>query len=106
MRFDFIDGQLGNEVVTQQASVAREPAAKKQKFYDTFPLPRALEEFVVAIEDEDPDDRNGVCDFRKKWALASIVANNDIKRSVEIGVYRGSSFLPTAAAMRFTGGVA
>ncbi len=80
--------------------------ARNRHFYNTFPLPKALERAIVDIDDEDPEDRNGVCPFQKKWALASIIAGNKITRSVEIGVYRGSSFLPTAAAMRYSGGVA
>jgi len=40
----------------------------------------------------------GWCDLRKGVDLASLIANNDIMISVEIGVYNGQSLLPQAYA--------
>lgn len=79
---------------------------RNREFYKTFPLNRDMEKVLYRLDADDPRDPNGSCPFQKKWALASVVVNNNFKRSVEIGVYRGSSLLPTAAAMKMTGGIA
>lgn len=88
----------------QARQIARRLRPRNRAFFANFPLPKAVEKALLQIDDEDPHDPGGYCHLQKKWALASLVTRHGLKKSVEIGVYRGSSLLPTAAAMKSTGG--
>jgi len=77
---------------------------KNRDFYSKFSPPRALELEIRRVDDDDDHDPNGYCSIWKKRALASLIVQNNLSRSVEIGVFKGSSFLPQAVAMRRTGG--
>lgn len=53
-----------------------------------------------------PIDLGGGCSLDKAYLMAWLIRRYDLKRTVDIGVYRGRSLLPQALAhTRFTGGV-
>jgi predicted O-methyltransferase YrrM len=90
-------------LLTLRRRVGRFKPARRQ-FYRRFPLPLSLEREVIRLECELPFDAGGTCSLDKKHALASLIATRGLRRSVEIGVYRGSSLLPQALAQRHIGG--
>lgn len=79
---------------------------RNQSFYRAFPLPRGLEQELLRFDRDMPEDSHGRCPFRKMQAMASLIVRHGLRHAVEIGVYRGSSLLPQALAMRLTGGCA
>ncbi|MGD0877562.1 MAG: glycosyltransferase [Anaerolineales bacterium] len=63
---------------------------------------RALRKIVNKI----PVDFGGGCPLQKSFLMSYIFLKYDLKNYVEIGVYRGRSFLPMAYVARIMGGMA
>jgi predicted O-methyltransferase YrrM len=59
---------------------------------------------VAQILESAPIDFGGGCSVSKATVFAHIITSQRITRSIDIGVYRGRSFLPQALAHRDTGG--
>jgi hypothetical protein len=61
---------------------------------------------VKAILDQIPVDFGGGCPLDKAYLIARLIRDCNLKRTVDIGVYRGRSLFPQALAhRRFTGGI-
>lgn len=61
-----------------------------------------IENVLVSI----PIDDGGGCSSSKATVLAYIIKNQRIKKSIDVGIYRGRSFFPQAYAhSRYTGGI-
>lgn len=78
----------------------------RQRLRDRFPMPAIVAREISRIERESIRDPGGYCPKDKQRVLASLITKNGLTKSVEIGVYRGSSLLPQAVAQRYTGGLA
>ena len=62
---------------------------------------------VSEVLDGIPIDLGGGCSLDKAYLIACLIRRYDLKRTVDIGVYRGRSLFPQALThARFTGGVA
>src|SRR4051794_20341122 len=71
----------------------------------TASAPR-LEALDLAIKralDHIPVDFGGGCSVGKAQVMARLIVENDVDTAVEVGVYRGPSFIPLALAMRARG---
>lgn len=77
---------------------------RNRPFYRRFKLPQSLESELLRFDHDMPADRHGRCPIRKMQAMAGLIVEHELRSAVEIGVYRGSSLLPQAMAMRRTGG--
>ena len=62
---------------------------------------RSEVEFVL---NQVPIDFGGGCSASKATVLAYIIRSQRIKRSIDIGIYRGRSFFPQGVAHKTTGG--
>jgi predicted O-methyltransferase YrrM len=62
---------------------------------------RAEIEFALNLA---PVDFGGGAGRAKAYVFASLIAQHNVRRVAEIGVYRGRSLLPIAAVLRATGG--
>jgi hypothetical protein len=61
---------------------------------------------VKEVLDRIPVDFGGGCTLEKAYMMACLIREYDLKRTVDIGVYRGRSLFPQALAhRRFTGGI-
>lgn len=81
-------------------------AARRRAEREAFPLPDEVEALLKRIRREAVERKGGGASRRKQRALASLIVSRNLKRSVEIGVFAGSSLLPQAVAMQRTGGIA
>ena len=80
------------------------PGIKYWRLCRRFPLPKEVEEQIVQVLEEIPEGR--YCPLSKTRVMASLIIEHKLKRTVEIGVYRGSSLFPQAVAQRYIGGIA
>jgi len=76
-----------------------------RRFNRRFPLPKGLEEEIRQIRDEIPKEFCA-CSLEKSRVLAHLIIEHKMKRTVEIGVYYGSSLFPQVIAQTHVGGVA
>lgn len=73
----------------------------KEEEYD-----RELHAGLKAVLEKIPIDTGGGCSLSKAYMMASLIRRHDMKRTVDIGVYRGRSLFPQALAhSKYTGGV-
>jgi len=66
----------------------------------------SLRSNVASILKEIPIDFGGGCSFSKAYLMAYLIRRYDMKKTLDIGVYRGRSLFPQAQAhASFTGGM-
>lgn len=65
---------------------------------------RELKQEIENILDLIPQDFGGGCGFNKASLMTHLFSMFDLKTYVEIGVYRGRSFFPMAAACKYQQG--
>jgi predicted O-methyltransferase YrrM len=75
------------------------------RFNRRFPLPKGIEEEIRQVRNEIPEEFCA-CPLEKGKVLAHFIIKHKLKRTVEIGVYYGSSLFPQVIAQTHTGGVA
>jgi hypothetical protein len=63
-----------------------------------------LRDQVSAVLDQIPIDFGGGCSVSKGTVMADLIARNRIKRSIDIGIYRGRSFFPQAIGHKVSNG--
>lgn len=66
-------------------------------------LPPHLSSEIGRLLDRVPADFGGGCSQHKAEVMAELVVREGLQAAVDIGVYRGRSLLPLAAAFRWTG---
>lgn len=64
-----------------------------------------LQDDVSVALERIPIDYGGGCSLSKARVLADLIARHRIRKSIDIGIYRGRSFFPQAFAHKRTGGV-
>lgn len=74
-------------------------------FNRRFPLPKGTEEEIRQVRNEIPREFCA-CSLEKSKVLAHFIIKHKLKRTVEIGVYYGSSLFPQVIAQTHIGGVA
>jgi predicted O-methyltransferase YrrM len=79
---------------------------RERELFERFPLPDELEARLEQIRSESQTRKGGGSSKRKQRVLASLIVSRNYQRSVEIGVFAGSSLYPQAVAMQKTGGLA
>ena len=57
---------------------------------------KTIYEVCRRIDNEIKSDFGGGCPIEKSFLMAYLAQNQNLKTYVEIGVYRGKSFFPTA----------
>src|SRR4051794_6641845 len=103
-------GQILVELRTLSARVdALGPArvAAAPPTLESLPAPHISPELRAAIENAlnaVPVDFGGGAGRAKAYVFASLILQHDVRRVVEIGVYRGRSLLPLATVLRAVGG--
>ena len=75
------------------------------RFNRRFPLPEGVEEEIRRIRDDIPEEFCA-CSLEKSRVLAHFIIQHKLNRTVEIGVYYGSSLFPQVIAQAHIGGVA
>jgi hypothetical protein len=75
------------------------------RFDRRFPLPKGTEEEIRQVRNEIPREFCA-CSLEKSKVLAHFIIKHKLKRTVEIGVYYGSSLFPQIIAQAHIGGVA
>lgn len=80
--------------------------ARRVIFAWRFPVSPALQRQLDEVAQACPSPRGGGSSAEKRRVMASLIVRHRLRRSVEIGVFAGSSLFAQALAMRFTGGVA
>jgi hypothetical protein len=70
---------------------------------DRHALPTALGEMIHRILSEVPIDFGGGCSEAKAGRIAELIIGSAATSAVDIGVYRGRSFLPMGAAFQWLG---
>jgi len=101
--------QIGARLEIIRAELARTTAGKCE-IVDDFP-PKLAESTELVLEIVRvlglliPADFGGGCPLDKTIYMANLIIDHQMRRTVEIGVYRGRSFIPQALAHRRTGGL-
>ena len=83
-----------------------EPQMREWRFRRRFPLPKTVEEQMIQIRQEIPVDGIAGTSLVKARIMASLIISHELKRTVEIGVYRGGTLFPQAIAQKHVGGIA
>jgi Methyltransferase domain/Glycosyl transferase family 2 len=108
VRFHFLPRAVGTYFVGRDA---RNIATWEQWAEERGALPRrppvsvdpALSAELGRLLDRIPVDFGGGCSLYKAEILAGLVVEFDLRRAIDIGVYRGRSLCPLAAAFRSLG---
>ena len=101
--------QIGARLEIIRAELAGTTAGKHKIVDDFQPKLADSTEFVLEIARVlgllIPADVGGGCPLDKAIYMANLIIDHQMRRTVEIGVYRGRSFIPQALAHRRTGGL-
>jgi glycosyltransferase involved in cell wall biosynthesis/predicted O-methyltransferase YrrM len=101
--------QIGARLEIIRAELARSTVGKNDVTDDFGSEPARASDLELEIArvlgSLIPADFGGGCPLDKAIRMAKLIVDHGMRRTVEIGVYRGRSFIPQALALRRTGGL-